>query len=185
MLPWFSEIRGIDVSDKMVDEYNKSAHSQGISAERVHAVQGDLTVPNVRLASRDLFGFDIIAVSMALHHIDDPEKFLPQLFARLKEGGSLLLIDWTPEHYGVLEKTLPAHSHQSSNSNTRAVVSDHPATHTMSRAGFSEGEMVRMMGDAGFIQVEYRLYHERSSLGEEIGGERRVFFARGKRPASQ
>ncbi|KFY88750.1 hypothetical protein V500_06147 [Pseudogymnoascus sp. VKM F-4518 (FW-2643)] len=156
-----------------------------IADQTVRAGQGDLTVSIMRLASNDPFDFDIVAVSMVLHHIDESEKLLPKLLARLNEGGSLLVIDWTSEHYGVPEKTSLAHGHEHTHNDSRTIVSNHLAAHTISRLGFDEDEMVDMMENAGFIQVEYRLYGERSNMGKEIGGERQMFFARGKRPVSK
>lgn len=41
--------------------------------------------------------FDLIFSVYSLHHFDDPEKFLKGARRKLRAGGRLITIDWTPE----------------------------------------------------------------------------------------
>ena len=54
------------------------------------------------LAGLAFSGFDIAAVSTALHHMDDPLLVARRLVDRLRPGGVLLVLDFTShEHHGV------------------------------------------------------------------------------------
>lgn len=101
LLPWFSKIRGIDIADANVQKYNQLARDQGISPDVVRAIQGDIRSPDSETSTEDFSGFNVIVISMALHHIDDPKSLLSHLYERLRPGGHLLVVDWTPEHYGI------------------------------------------------------------------------------------
>jgi SAM-dependent methyltransferase len=101
LLPWFSMIRGIDISDGNVQKYNQLAHDQGVSPDVIRAIQGDIRSPDSEMSAEDFSGFNAIVISMALHHIDDPKSLLSHLYGRLRPGGHLLVVDWTPEHYGI------------------------------------------------------------------------------------
>ncbi|KAF4456875.1 methyltransferase domain-containing protein [Fusarium austroafricanum] len=167
LLPWFTKIRGIDISDNNVDKYNKQARDQGISPDQVFAVQGDARSPAIDLASSEFSKFDFIIISMALHHIDDPKALLSCLLTRLRPGGHIFIVDWTPEHYGVPKRD---------------------ANHLIARTpgvsvdGFSQETMMELMSSVGFEGGEYRLHPKRSSMGDMIGGEKQLFFARGMKP---
>ena len=58
------------------------------------AILGDLSKPSEKLQKPEWFEFDAAIMSMALHHIADPASMLTQLRSRLKDGGSLILIEW-------------------------------------------------------------------------------------------
>ena len=45
LFPYVSEIRGIDVSDGMVEQYNNSVRSFGVPESQIFAIQGDLAAP--------------------------------------------------------------------------------------------------------------------------------------------
>ncbi|KAM0323209.1 hypothetical protein ACHAPQ_008767 [Fusarium lateritium] len=164
LLPWFSKVRGIDISDANVEKYNQLAQDQGVSSDVVRAVQGDVRSPDSEMSTEDFSNFNFVVISMALHHIDDPKILLSHLYERLQPGGHLLVADWTPEHYGI-----------------EGSVANHAAFHTTGSYGFDEAAMVEMMSSAGFQDVEFSLAPERSSMGKEIGGERQMFSAHGKR----
>ncbi|KAH7251327.1 S-adenosyl-L-methionine-dependent methyltransferase [Fusarium tricinctum] len=164
LLPWFSKIRGIDISDANVQRYNQLARDQGVSPDVVRAIQGDIRSPDSEMSTEDFSGFNAIVISMALHHIDDPKSLLSHLYGRLRPGGHLLVVDWTPEHYGI-----------------EGSVANHAAVHTTGVDDFDKAAIVEMMSSAGLQDVGFFLAPERSSMGKEIGGERQMFFARGKR----
>ena len=79
----------------MVDKYNTEAREAGLSESQMHAVRGDLLAPaGGQLESQDFYGFDLIIMSMALHHVDEPNKIIARFVDRLKAGGTVLIIDW-------------------------------------------------------------------------------------------
>lgn len=101
LLPWFSKIRGIDIADANVQRYNQLALDQDVSPDVVRAIQGDVRSPDSEMSTEDFSGFHAVVISMALHHIDDPKTLLSHLYQQLRPGGHLLVVDWTPEHYGI------------------------------------------------------------------------------------
>ncbi|KAJ8131715.1 hypothetical protein O1611_g1909 [Lasiodiplodia mahajangana] len=75
LAPYTTQCVGIDLSETMVAVYNKRAENQGLSADEMHAVLGDLAAETVSdtLSSPDLFNFDIAVVGGGFHHFGDPE----------------------------------------------------------------------------------------------------------------
>lgn len=63
---------------------------------RVHGVTGNLNEIDKTPFLRDdeWFGFDCLIISFALHHVEDPIDFLKILQARIKPGGTLVVVDW-------------------------------------------------------------------------------------------
>jgi SAM-dependent methyltransferase len=60
----------------------------------MRAVHGDVMEPSAELQGKDWFGFDVAIMSMALHHVPQPVEMLSRLRERLREGGSLVLVEW-------------------------------------------------------------------------------------------
>ncbi|KAI1209459.1 S-adenosyl-L-methionine-dependent methyltransferase [Annulohypoxylon truncatum] len=137
-------IRGVDISDAMVDQYNELRRQSGIAPERMHAVRGDFLDPsdNDAIAGPDFHEADAIIMSMALHHCEDPQAMLSKLVDRLRRNGVLVIIDClqdsVSDHTGA-----PSHAHDH-------YVEDKPdVSYTMSKIGFSASEMKRLFSDAG------------------------------------
>ncbi|KAJ9156479.1 hypothetical protein NKR23_g1117 [Pleurostoma richardsiae] len=161
-----STLRGIDISDGMVEQYNNAARSQGLSGEQMRAVQGDLLAHPEKLDSPDLFNFDVIVISAALHHVEDPAKMVQRLAERLASGGSLVVVD------GVA----------ASESGCAVPNAEHPAAHTVSRKqGFTKQEILDMFSQAGLVDADYRWHPQRTAMPDEFGGEQQIFFARAKK----
>lgn len=93
-------IRGIDVSDRMVDAYNRLAGQLGVSPERMSAVQGNVlddehdSGSSAAMDGPDFSDVDAVFMTMALHHIQDPIALLSRLVQRLRPGGVLVVVDW-------------------------------------------------------------------------------------------
>lgn len=92
---------GIDILDSQVKLYNDEALKLlgPLHRDRMWAVQGDLDRHNESpaLSSPDWFGFDSVVISFALHHVDDPIDLLDSLKARVKPGGTVVVVDWLKE----------------------------------------------------------------------------------------
>lgn len=180
LFPYVSVVRGIDVSDAMVEQYNKSARTHGVPESQMFAIQGDLAAPlneksHPSLSSSDFLQFDLIVMSMALHHIDVPKVLIQRLVERLSQGGVLVIIDWTLDQEDHLTQQ-PSEGTKSLRGNTK-----HAASHTVSHEGFSKEQMGTMLRSAGCNEVDYLVLAEPSKLPAEYGGQKQLFFARGKK----
>lgn len=183
LAPYVTAIRGIDVSDGMVEKYNEAARKQGLSEQQMQAVRGDLLVPEAEipqaLKEADFYDFNVIVISMALHHVEDPQLMTVKLVERLKDGGSLLVIDWAPA-----SKAPEVHGHNDEKDEPDEVGYQQDlqgAMQTMKRSGFDEEEMKKFFEDAGCTESEYVLHPELSKLPARFGGAKQLFFARGKK----
>jgi len=60
------------------------------------AIAGDLheTHKTPILDNPEWFGFDSLIISFALHHVEDPIHTLELLKARVKPGGTVVVVDW-------------------------------------------------------------------------------------------
>ena len=58
------------------------------------AIQDDLSSLSPKLMQPEWFDFDIVIISMALHHVPAPIDLLSQLRKRLTSGGTLLIVEW-------------------------------------------------------------------------------------------
>lgn len=159
LLDQFDIIRGIDISESSVASYNEMAQQAGISVEQMHAVQGCIppSSENTLLATEEFFNFDLIVISMALHHIEDQASVLSGLHERLRSGGVLVVIDLAPD----------AHSHDHTQGGK---CGNHDNYHTQHKArvqhtisnhhGYGVEDMKDLLSKAGFVSVsfDYRLY---------------------------
>ncbi len=192
----------------MVEQYNKAARNQALSEQQMYAIQGDLTAPKSEtthpsLNSEDFFGFDVIVMSMALHHVEDPQEMLTRLVERLKDGGVVVIIDWNPNPerrpdqrermfgegdsaqdltgghgHGLDRSHGEGHSHEGAHIQRPE---QHAAAHTVATDGFNKEQMDTMLRRAGCREVEYVLHPELSRVPPSAGGYNQLFFARGRK----
>lgn len=166
LAPYVSTLRGIDISEGMVEQYNAAAQRQGLSEKQMRGVRGDLLADSTELNEPDLFGFDVAVMSAALHHVENPEKMVQKLAERLAPGGTLVILDGVaPSESGC------------------GVPPAHQASHTVTRQGFKKQEMLDMFRDAGLVDAEYRWFPARTPMPEQNGGAQQMFCARAKKPA--
>ena len=162
------------MSDNMVKLYNETARTQGISKDNMIAIQGDLLAPSQEMIdsmkASQYEDFNIIVMSMALHHVSDPQLMLTRLVERLAEGGTILIIDWANE---------AVYSWPSTEALKKAGLED--VKHTLNDAVFSEESVVKLLKDAGCKTAEFVLSPEASTLPLEFGGEKRMFFGLGRK----
>lgn len=174
----------------MVESYNKAARLQGLSKQEMYATQGDLGSPtspstHPELHSENFHGFHVIAISMALHHIENPQELLKRLVERLRDGGAIIVIDWVP---GIGEpKQEPASEDASTVTHDQSGHGSghgtHRAAHTVAHVGFDKNEMRKLLGEAGCSEVDYVLHPQLSKVPPEIGDKKQLFFARGRKSA--
>ena len=189
MLPYVTEIRGIDVSDRMVDKFNAGARETGISEAQMHAVRGDLLAPAAEgpLESPDFYGFDLVVMSMALHHVDEPEAIVMNLVKRLKPGGTVVIIDWIPSARASSQgHGIHGHEHfgghgPDSESSSGAGSQQHPGSHTVSYDGFTKEQMDSFFTKAGCGDSDYVLAASPSEVPADPSGQKQMFFAKGRK----
>ncbi|KKK15696.1 hypothetical protein ARAM_007255 [Aspergillus rambellii] len=149
LAPFVTRIIGMDVSDGMVDEFNKNAQEEGMSDKMV-GIKADLLGESVpaEISGPEFYDFDVIVVSMALHHFQKPELAMSRLAERLKKGGVLIIIDIIPEH-------------QDDKDNGLRHVTPSEVAETIHRHGFSQEDMNKLYGDAGFATgFKYQVIEE-------------------------
>jgi SAM-dependent methyltransferase len=171
----------------MVEKYNTAARMQGLSEQQMQAIQGDLSVPLEKtpetMRRSDLYRFDVAVISMALHHVENPQEMVARLVERLRDGGSLLIIDWATEpnqepdivHH---QHSHHAHHHADGGENQQQMQG---VRQTMSSSSFGKDEMIAILKNAGCSEADFVLHPEVSKLPAKFGGEKRLFFARGKK----
>ncbi|KAF7562091.1 hypothetical protein G7046_g2026 [Stylonectria norvegica] len=138
LAPLVDTVRGMDISTGMVKQYNEMAAKDGLSAEKMRAIPGDLvhpeTTPSPEFNSLEFFGFDVIVMCMALHHVEDYTLMIKKLSERLSAGGVLVIIDWV----ATSESGCPGEGKAKELSN-----------HTITRMGFKEQDVKRAYETAG------------------------------------
>ncbi|KAG7445218.1 S-adenosyl-L-methionine-dependent methyltransferase [Guyanagaster necrorhizus] len=122
-------IQGVDISQGMVDQYNKTAETLGVSS-KMSAIAYQLKGLPEELEGRK---FDIVLCTMAYHHFESTEEITRILTYFLKPGGTLL----------VTGRLIPDAVSQ---------VADIPEQYKAivpHRAGFSEEDMRKLFEGAG------------------------------------
>ncbi|OSZ99874.1 SAM-dependent methyltransferase [Trichoderma parareesei] len=179
LLGQFDVIRGIDISDTSVAAYNEIARKSGIPTEQMVAVQGSIpsTEADTVLAKEEFFDFDLIAISMALHHIDDRVGVLSGLYKRLRSGGVLVVVDLTPEAHSHDHSHNHSHAHSHNGGHDHDHDHDHDnltAHHTISKhGGFGPEEMKALMVDAGFVpgSFDYKPYLDTTPVMSNVSAQ--------------
>ncbi|KAK3191506.1 hypothetical protein K4F52_002321 [Lecanicillium sp. MT-2017a] len=163
-------IRGMDISSGMVEQYNDQAAKAGHAPSAMHAVQGDI-VESAATTSTPQPTYDLIIMSLALHHVQDPNGLIAKLAQQLKpRTGVLVILDWIhPEESGRGDwmKTVEA--------------SDNPARHTVTRPGFKEDDLKGVFAQAGLEGWKWERFDEESVIPNVPN--QRGFLARGIRKA--
>ncbi|OTA98739.1 hypothetical protein M426DRAFT_325732 [Hypoxylon sp. CI-4A] len=159
-------IRGVDISDAMVEEYNRLVRESGASPERVHAVRGNFLDSSTSgaVSGSDFHDVDVIVMSMALHHISNPEELLSHLVQRLRSGGVMVIIDYIKTPSDDLSAWNHAHAHDDHATERSAPV------RTVHKMGFSPDEMKKFFSDAGCKagSFDFRPYKEPTHIPESV-----------------
>lgn len=138
LLPFVTQAVGLDISTGMVSEYNKWAQSTGFGSDKVWAYEYDMLAGEEPkpLPQHKLSDFDIVVVSMALHHVSDPAKLMQRLGKCLRPGGTCVILDRIPDS-------------TASDNDAALSASQAEMLKTINKHGFSEAEMRRLYQDAG------------------------------------
>lgn len=182
----------------MVNTFNLRAAAFDMPIrKRMFAVQGDLLNPDSKkaggfLKGKEWFGFDAAIMSMALHHVEEPGDAVRVLVERVKVGRPVMLVDWVK---GTMVREWEGKGEEEhGNGHVYAVDgkieldenghAEHehamPGAHTTTRDGFTKDEMVKMLEEAGCVDVGFVEMEEMSFL--EFGEKRRwkrLFLAKG------
>ncbi|KAI1182831.1 S-adenosyl-L-methionine-dependent methyltransferase [Nemania serpens] len=197
-------IRGVDVSDHMVDAYNRLATQLGVSPQRMSAVQGNVLDDehsSAALDGPDFSDVDAVFMTMALHHIQDPVALLSKLVHRMAPGGVLVLVDWlaggapsasSSSHPHAAHSHGHGHGHGQGQGHGHSHAHVHAHAHsTITRGSYSEQELRDIFRAAGCDESSFGLRpHVESSLvpehssGVPGGLRKQLFIARARKPGS-
>lgn len=168
-----TQIRGIDISENMVKQYNEAATSSGLTENQAHAVVGDLLGDTIdpALNTAEWHEFDIAAIGLGFHHFEHPEQALKRLAARLKAGtGVLVVIDFLPFDH--------KHNHDTSGNNG----SMSEMAHTIKHNGFTGDQMRDMYQAAGFEDFDIVALKQPAKMELSSGTvHRTLFIAKGRK----
>ncbi|KAK5115436.1 hypothetical protein LTR85_009896 [Meristemomyces frigidus] len=173
--PYVTTIQGIDISEKMVEEYNKAALSSGLQHDQANAVVGDLFAEKIpeHLTGPRFQNFDIAVIGLGFHHFEDPALAVNRLVERLKPNGVIVIVDFLPfDQERKREAELRAQ-------NPRA---DFPEmSHTIKHNGFERDGMEKLFTDAGLEDFGWNVLDEQAVMELPKGTvHRTIFVAKGK-----
>lgn len=182
--PLYASIIGVDVSGAMLDKYRATAAGLGLSEREMMGVRGDFITGASQateppLPSEALGDFDMVAVSMALHHVEDAAAATRELVSRLKVGGKILIVDWAP-----LDGSTAAqreYQEELRKDDKEAVVKErlavHAARHTVGKPeGFTEAEQRLLFEQAGCRDFAWKLADTLSYV-EPVDAKGQLYWA--------
>ncbi|KAJ5107498.1 hypothetical protein N7456_004173 [Penicillium angulare] len=205
----FAMCIGVDLSDGMLDKYRGTATELGLDESRMLAVQGDLLAPTVQptrppLSEDELSNFDLVAICMALHHVEDIHLATRRLAERLRPGGVLLIIDWATrdslkgseqpnnsETETASQSATGSHQHHQHHHHGHSHIHNHnhtdgpdvinpkhPAAHTISHDSFSQSQIFSLFEQAGCGDSKFVLADRLSPVPGARSGQMQLFWAR-------
>ncbi|KAK0487757.1 S-adenosyl-L-methionine-dependent methyltransferase [Armillaria novae-zelandiae] len=158
LIPHCKSIQGVDISQGMVDQYNKRAETLG-AAFKMSAIAYELKGLPEELEGRK---FDVVLCTMAYHHFESTNEITRILTYFLKPGGVLLVTD------GVSLDTVP-----NIQENYEAIV-----PHKM---GFTEDDMRKVFEGAGLESFSLNIIP--GAIIDMHGlKDRKLFLAKGVKP---
>ncbi|KAF2280352.1 S-adenosyl-L-methionine-dependent methyltransferase [Westerdykella ornata] len=202
--PYVNSVKGIDISEQMVERYNAAARNSGLAPEQASAVVGNLCleqgVPE-ELLGEEWNNFDVAAISLGFHHFESPSLALRRLAERLRPGsGVLVIVDFLPtETDGHAEKCSHGHKHGNEAHSPHHGHGAHHAhgahhkhhsegpAHSHSQSGFTRESMKQMYTEAGVgADFDFVVLPEPAVLGEAPDArKRKLFIAKGRRADSK
>lgn len=161
---------GIDLSDGMVKVYNTIASNQGLSAEEMSAVAGNILDPKnpspAEFKDAKWFDFDLVAVGLGFHHFEDPTLAATRLAERLKLGGVLLIIDFLPHEHPESVAADGGHSHGHDHGH------DHSNEHQCGKKSSQDiNKVIATVAHFGFGEEQIKETFEKAGVGKDFGFE--------------
>ena len=156
----------------MVVQFNQTAARIGLSPKQMHGVTGNLLADEQSDTLTELFGFDVVIMSMALHHVQEADVMLRRLADRAKPGGTIVIVDMAGE---VLPPKGTGQADEMPEEVAKTVAHKH---------GFIKDEMMTIFARAGLVHAGYRLADKTFMMPPHLGGEKRIFVAKAKKPLS-
>ena len=153
--------------------------------DRMWAVQGDLNRHDTTpvLSSPEWFGFDSLIISFALHHVEDPIDLLNLLKARVKPGGTVVVVDWLKEIGADTASNAP-----SANAGVPKYNPDNMMPVPMGKVwpGFSLQDIREDYEAAGLIDVDVRIHPEKIELPQQasFGGRSTMYISKATVPST-
>jgi len=199
LAPYCKTIVGVDISQGMVDYFNKRVADQGIPSEEMRAVCAELKGEEGELGGMK---FDVIVCAQAYHHFPSLEDITKVLAHFLKPGGTLLVVDLARNDNGI-----EFHSHVEKLAESGASVSDvvnhedlrhedkrgylhgdiAPKTHGVKfshivphKGGFDDHQIQKAFEDAGLEEFEWSILGSVQPLRSNRKVE--LFLATGQKP---
>lgn len=169
----------------MVDEFNRNANAVDM-ASKMTGYNADLLGEPVasEFSGPEFNEFDVLTVSMALHHFEDPDMALQKLAKRLKSGGVCYIIDFVPQTGSVHDHGHGhAHSHGHGHGHDEHAKRQNEfgdAAHTVKTHGFTKEHMKKLFQGAGLtVKFDYEVLPEPLVFTrEEKTFEKTAFIAR-------
>lgn len=164
----------------MVEEFNRNAKAIDI-AHKMVGYKADLLSDSVptEFSGPDFTDFDMVTVSMALHHFEHPQLALQRLAERLKKDGVCMIID-------ILSRS--GHDHDGHGGGHNHAEGKHrhefgDAAHTVKTHGFTEEDMKKLFEGAGLSKgFKYEVIPEPLVFNKgEATHNVTVFIARAQR----
>ncbi|QKE28836.1 SAM-dependent methyltransferase [Arcobacter acticola] len=122
---------GMDYSIGMVEKFNEKAQELGFT--NISAIQHNINEQDLPQNE-----FDLIAISMTLHHIKDTEMFIQKAKSSLKNGGYLCINDLVSEDGTFHEE------HKNDG---------------VEHFGYDENELCSLIKNNGFELIEYKIVY--------------------------
>lgn len=165
LLPYVTTVKGIDLSEKMVEEYNRAASTSGIPPEQALAVVGDLCFASTDIPDHfrkpEWYSFDLAVIGLGFHHFEDPGLAVQRLSERLRKGGVLVIVDFLP--FGSEERDMGE------------------MAKTIKHDGFTREGMERLFGDGGMGEVRFDVVGDVTMELKKGTVVRKMFVARAEK----
>ncbi|KAI7552983.1 structural maintenance of chromosomes 5 smc5, partial [Hortaea werneckii] len=165
LLPYVTTVKGIDLSEKMVEEYNRAASTSGIPPEQALSVVGDLCSASTDIPDHfrkpEWYSFDLAVIGLGFHHFEDPGLAVQRLSERLRKGGVLVIVDFLP--FGSEERDMGE------------------MAKTIKHDGFTREGMERLFGDGGMGVVKFDVVGDVTMELKKGTVVRKMFVARAEK----
>jgi len=129
LAPYVKSILGVDISQGVVDLFNKRFADKEADQKRFRAIRAELKGDDSELDNEN---FHVIICTLAYHHFEDVSRVTQILTHFLKPSGALIVID-------TMETPVPEEYH-------------HFVPH---RHGFDESEIEKIFSGAGLTSITY------------------------------